>query len=43
MAPIFHCGRGRGARDGYVVELRELWGEDGRLLAFNHQTFAIIK
>jgi acyl-CoA thioesterase len=28
--------------DGYCLETRELWGEDGRLIAINHQTFAII-
>lgn len=30
-------------RDGYFVELRELWSPDDRLLALNQQTFAIIK
>ena len=34
VAPV--CG------DGYFVETRELWGDDGRLVAINHQTFAII-
>jgi acyl-CoA thioesterase len=29
--------------DGYFVETRELWGEDGRLIAINHQTFAVIQ
>lgn len=28
--------------DGYSLETRELWTEDGRLLARNHQTFAVI-
>jgi acyl-CoA thioesterase len=28
---------------GFCVELRELWGEDGRLLALNQQTFVVIK
>jgi acyl-CoA thioesterase len=42
-APLFHTARGLVARNGYVVELRELWGEDGRLVALNHQTIAIIK
>jgi acyl-CoA thioesterase len=27
---------------GYFLETRELWGSDGRLIAINHQTFAII-
>jgi len=29
--------------DGYFLETRELWGEDGRLVAINQQTFAIIQ
>jgi acyl-CoA thioesterase len=29
--------------EGYFVETRELWSEDGRLVAINHQTFAIIQ
>jgi len=28
---------------GYFVETRELWTETGRLIATNHQTFAIIQ
>lgn len=31
------------AHEGWVVEMRELWGEDGKLIAMNQQTFAIIK
>jgi len=31
-----------GGRGGYAVEARELWGEDGRLLALNQQIFAIM-
>jgi acyl-CoA thioesterase len=42
-APFFHEGRCLAARDGYAPELRTLWGEDGRLLAINHQTFVIIR
>jgi hypothetical protein len=42
-APLFHAARAPVARGGYLVEMRELWGEDGRLLALNQQTFAIIK
>jgi Thioesterase-like superfamily len=42
-APLFHRARDVVVRDGYFVELRELWGEDGRLVALNQQTFAIIK
>jgi hypothetical protein len=43
VAPLLHSARAVVSRDGYVVELRELRGEDGRLLACNQQTFAIIK
>lgn len=42
-APIFHRARAVASRDGYVVEIRELWGEDGRLLALNEQTFVVIR
>lgn len=42
-APIFHRARLAAASEGYCVELRELWSEDGRLLALNQQTFVIIK
>jgi acyl-CoA thioesterase len=28
---------------GYCLETRELWAEDGRLVAINHQTFAIMQ
>lgn len=31
------------AHDGYLVEWRELWGQDGRLIARNQQTIALIK
>jgi len=42
-APVLFRGTSPVGRDGYVLEHRELWGEDGRLLAYNHQTVAIIK
>lgn len=42
-APLYHRGRGLVARDGYAVELRELWGEDGRLIALNQQTFVVAR
>jgi hypothetical protein len=42
-APFLYSARAVASRDGYLVELRELRGEDGRLLAYNQQTFAIIK
>ena len=31
------------AGDGYMVEFREVWGHDGRLLALNQQTVVVIK
>lgn len=43
QAPFFFRAKLAAASDGYAVELRELWGEDGRLLALNQQTFCIIK
>jgi len=41
-APLLYRGTSPVGTDGYFVETRELWGEDGRLLAINHQTFAVI-
>ncbi len=38
---LLHC-RSDAARDGYCVEQRELWGQDGRLIASNHQTMALL-
>jgi hypothetical protein len=42
-APLFHHARSVAARGGYMVEMRELRGEDGRLVALNQQTITIIK
>jgi acyl-CoA thioesterase len=42
-APIYHRSRVLWARDGHAAEMREIWTEDGRLLAINHQTFATIR
>lgn len=41
--PLFHRAQAVASADGYCVELRELFGHDGRLLALNQQTFVIIK
>jgi acyl-CoA thioesterase len=41
-APLLHRAWAPAARDGYHVEHRELWGEDGRLVALNRQTFAFL-
>jgi acyl-CoA thioesterase len=42
-APLLYRGTVPVAGDGYYLETRELWTEDGRLLALNHQTFAVIR
>jgi len=42
-APLLHRASAPVCADGYFLETRELWGEDGRLVAINHQTFAIIQ
>jgi hypothetical protein len=42
-APLAYRARLAIVSDGYFVEFRELWGHDGRLLALNQQTFAVIK
>jgi len=42
-APLLYRGVVPYVGDGYFVETRELWTLDGRLVARNHQTFAIIK
>jgi hypothetical protein len=42
-APLFHRGVSALSQGGYALETRELWGEDGRLVARNHQTIVVIK
>ena len=41
--PAFFTANAVAVRHGYAIELRELWSEDGRLLALNQQTIAIIR
>lgn len=41
-APLLYRGTAPVAADGYFLETRELWGEDGRLIAVNQQTFVVI-
>lgn len=41
-APLLYRGTAPVMSDGYFLETRELWGEDGRLVAINQQTFAVI-
>jgi len=40
--PLFHRGVVTAQDDGYMVEFRELWSSDGRLIALNQQTIAWI-
>lgn len=42
-APFFYRARSAVCAGGYSLETRELFGHDGRLLAVNHQTFAVLK
>jgi len=41
--PLLYRGTVPIAGNGYFLETRELWTADGRLLALNHQTFAVIR
>ena len=41
-APLLYRGTVPVLADGYFLETRELWGEDGRLVALNQQTFVVI-
>ncbi len=41
-APLLYRGTVDVAGDGFFLETRELWTEDGQLVALNHQTFAVI-
>jgi Thioesterase-like superfamily len=42
-APLRYRATAPVCTDGYSLETRELWGDDDRLVAINHQTFAIIQ
>ena len=42
-APLHYRGHAPACSDGYFVEVRELWGEDGRQVAINQQTFVMIQ
>lgn len=42
-APLIYRAASPVCGDGMFLETRELWGSDGRLIAINHQTFAIIQ
>ncbi|HUS67578.1 MAG TPA: thioesterase family protein [Kofleriaceae bacterium] len=41
-APLFYRARNLAGADGYAIETRELWGEDGRLVAINQQTIVVM-
>jgi hypothetical protein len=41
--PLFYRARVVSEQDGFMVELRELWSADGRLVALNQQTIAWIR
>lgn len=43
MAPLLYRATAPVCAEGYCLETRELWGEDGRLIATNQQTLAIIQ
>jgi acyl-CoA thioesterase len=40
--PLLYRGTAPVCREGYILETRELWTEDRKLVALNHQTLAII-
>jgi hypothetical protein len=42
-APLLHVSRTHAVRDGYVAEARELWTEEGELVALNQQTMVIVR
>ena len=41
--PLRFRSRALATHDGYVMEMRELWTEQGQLVALNEQTFVMIK
>ncbi len=41
--PVFYRASAPVSAGGYMLENREIWSADGRLLGVNHQTFCIIK
>jgi hypothetical protein len=43
LAPLYYRGRVVAEQDGYLVEMRELWSPEGRLVALNQQTIAWIR
>lgn len=43
MAALFHRGHSVTAREGFTIEVRELWTQTGQLLSWNTQTVVVIK
>ena len=43
LEPLFHRGHSVAAREGFTVEVRELWTRTGQLVSWNTQTVAVIK
>ncbi len=43
MEALFHRGHSVTARDGFTIEVRELWTQTGQLLSWNTQTVVVIK
>ena len=43
LEELFHRGRSVAAREGFTVEVRELWTRSGQLVSWNTRTVAVIK
>ena len=43
VQPLFHRAHVPGSHDGFSLELRELWNEQGQLVALNQQTFVFVR
>lgn len=43
MEALFHRGHSVTAREGFTIEVRELWTQTGQLLSWNTQTVVVIK
>jgi acyl-CoA thioesterase len=42
-APLLHTSRTLATHEGYVTEARQLWTEEGKLVALNQQTLVMVK
>ena len=43
MEALFHRGHSVAAREGFTIEVRELWTRGGRLVSWNTQTVVVIR